>query len=210
MKHEWRKKEKEIYLPPTLPKVLHVPEFKYLTIKGNGNPNSAKFSEYIKALYSLAYVIKMSPKKEKAPKGYFDYTVYPLEGVWDISEDAKKRYNGKIEKDKLVFKLMIRQPAFVEEEFVCKMIEETKNKKPHTLLDEIGFEKISEGKCIQMMHIGSYETEPVSFKKMEKFAEEQELTRVSKTHREIYLNDARKVAPEKLKTVLRFQVKDKI
>jgi hypothetical protein len=206
MKHEWRKKEKEIYLPKNKPEIIVIPGFKYFTIEGEGNPNSDAFPEYIGVLYSLSYAVKMSHKKGIEPDGYFDYTVYPLEGVWDIKEDAKKDYSGTVNKDDLIFKLMIRQPDFVDLYFVEKIMALTKAKKPHKLLDSIKFETIEEGICVQMLHIGSYDNEPKSFKIMEDFAIDNGLKRFSKKHKEIYLSDARKTATEKLKTVLRFQV----
>ena len=206
MKHEWRKKEKEIYLPKNKPETVDIPEFKYFTIDGEGNPNSDAFPEYIGVLYSLSYAVKMSYKKGIEPDGYFDYAVYPLEGVWDIKEDAKKNFTGTIKKDDLIFKLMIRQPDFVDLDFVDKIMALTKEKKPHELLDSVKFETINEGTCVQMLHLGSYDNEPESFNTMEDFAIAQRLKRFSKIHKEIYLNDARKTAPEKLKTVLRFQV----
>lgn len=206
MKHEWRKHEKEFYIPSKKPEKVIIPKFKFYTIKGQGNPNDAFFSEYIGVLYSLSYGIKMSLKKENVLDGYFDYTVYPLEGVWDITDEAKKSFNGVLDKDSLVFKLMIRQPDFVNKDFADFILEQTKKKKPHDLLDKVKFESIEEGACIQMLHLGSYDDEPASFKLMETFAENQKLVRKSKVHREIYLSDVRKVAPEKLKTVLRFKI----
>lgn len=206
MKHEWRKHEKEFYLPPKKPVLIDVPEFGFYTIEGAGNPNDEFFAGYIGVLYSLSYAVKMSHKKGNAPEGYFDYTVYPLEGVWDISEEAKKNYQGTLDKNSLVFKLMMRQPGFVDQAFAAKIIEQTQKTKPHELLAKVKFEKIKEGACIQMLHLGSYDSEPESFRKMEAFAEEQNLQRQCHTHREIYLSDARKVATEKLKTVLRFRV----
>ena len=207
MKHEWRKKEKEIYLPKNKPETIQIPEYKFFTIKGSGNPNDDYFSEYIRVLYSLSYAVKMSIKKGIEPKGYFDYTVYPLEGVWDLNEEAKKKFDGKFDKNDLVFKLMIRQPDFVDKQFAMIIQERTKQKKFNVLLDNVKFEKITDGVCIQMMHLGSYDNEPESFIQMEDFAQQQNLTRTSKVHREIYISDARKVAPEILKTVLRFKVK---
>ena len=207
MKHEWRKHEKELYLPKNKPVKVNVPRLKFFTIEGEGNPNSDHFPEYITVLYSLSYAVKMSPKKGWEPDGYFEYTVYPLEGVWDINEEAKKNFTGVIDKDTLVFKLMIRQPDFVDKEFAYKVIERTKETKPHALLDNVKFESIEEGECVQMLHMGSYDNEPESFKIMEEYADANQWVRESKIHREIYLSDARKVAPEKLKTVLRFKIK---
>lgn len=206
MKHEWKKNEKQFYLPKTKPELITIPDFKFFTIEGSGNPNDDFFAEYVGILYSLSYGIKMSPKKGTIPEGYFDYTVYPLEGIWDLNEEARKSYNGNINKNDLVFKLMIRQPDFVESSFAMRILEETKKKKPHPLLEQVRFEEISDGECIQMLHSGSYDTEPESFKIMEDFAEREKYVRKEKTHREIYLSDARKVSPDKLKTVLRFSV----
>jgi len=206
MKHEWRKKEKEFYLPKKKPVSIKIPKYKFFTIDGKGNPNDEFFPEYIGVLYSLSYAVKMSPKKGLAPEGYYEYTVYPLEGVWDISEEAKQNYDGKLDKNDLIFKLMIRQPEFVTEDFAEKMIEITTKKKPNSLLDKVKFEEIEEGNCVQMMHLGSYDDEPASFTLMKEFCVENGFKRLSGNHREIYLSDARKVAAEKLKTVLRFKV----
>ena len=207
MKHEWRKKEKNIYQPKTKPELINIPEHQFIILSGAGNPNSDFFSECIGVLYSLAYAIKMNLKKrEPTPANYEDWAVYPLEGIWDLNEEAKLNFDGKINKDDFVFDLMIRQPAFVSSDFFGEMLELTKNKKPHTLLDSVKFEKLTDGPCIQMMHIGSYDDEPASFAQMEDFALSQNVTRKSKVHREIYLSDFRKVPAEKLKTILRFQV----
>jgi hypothetical protein len=205
-KHEWRKKEKALYLPKNKPEVIDIPEFKFITIEGEGSPSDSVFTDYIGALYSLAYTIKMMPKKiDRQPKGYFDFTVYPLEGVWDINDKAKANFKGRINKEDLVYKLMIRQPDFVSENFYSEMLEVAKEKKKNPLLEQINFERLSEGRCVQMLHLGPFEDEPASFEIMEDFAKSEGVVRLSKMHREIYLSDPRKVAPEKLKTVLRFQ-----
>ncbi len=198
-------------MPKRQPEVIEVPEFQFVTIKGEGSPYTEYFSDCIAALYSVSYAIKMTAKKmEPKPIGHFDYTVYPLEGIWDLNEEAKRNYDGRINKDDFVYRLMIRQPQFVDQRFFIDMVELTKHKKPNPLLDELKFENITDGKCIQMLHIGSYDDEPASFKQMEDFAHDNELERISKVHREIYLSDFRKVAPEKLKTVLRFRVRQSV
>lgn len=208
MKHEWKKTEKALYAPKTKPEYLHVPAFNFFTISGQGNPNDPLFTEYIGALYSLSYAIRMSHKGEHKPKGYFEYTVYPLEGVWDITDEAKKVYDGKLDKNSLVFTLMIRQPAFVTADYAAETIIRVQEKKPNPLLAQVKFEKIEEGPCVQMMHLGSFDNEPASFRQMEAFAQSQGLRRSSLIHREIYLSDVRRVAPEKLRTILRFGVED--
>ncbi|TBR41436.1 hypothetical protein CBF23_010015 [Marinomonas agarivorans] len=207
-KHEWRKKEKVLYLPKTHPEVVVVPEQNFITIKGEGSPANAIFSDYIGALYTVAYTIKMQLKQRGIqPKGYRDFTVYPLEGVWDLNEQAKANFTGEINKNDFVYTLMIRQPDFIDEALYTEMLAIAKTKKQsNPLLEQVCFEKITEGECIQMLHLGAFDDEPASFARMEQFAREKEVRRLSKVHREIYLSDARKVMPEKLKTVLRFQV----
>lgn len=206
IKHEWRKKEKSIYLPKAKPVIIDVPEYKFITIKGTGSPDSPLFTECIGALYSLAYTIKMTLKKvDNPPQNYCDYTVYPLEGVWDINDDAKKQFTGTINKKDLVYKIMLRQPDFITDDFYHEMLDIVKHKKPSSMLEHLKFETINEGKCIQMLHVGKFENEADTFTIMEEFTKEQGLTRLSKVHREIYLSDFRKVEEEKLKTVLRFK-----
>ena len=207
MKYDWKKDDKLFYLPKRDPETIVIPEFNFFSIKGKGNPNDDFFAEYIGVLYSLSYAVKISPKQGFAPKDYFEYSVFPLEGVWDIDDDAKNNFNGIIDKNSLVFKLMIRQPGFVTNDYAFETIERTKKKKPHVLLNKVKFEAFEEGPCVQMLHSGSYDSEPVSFKIMEEFTTLENLKRTSHRHREIYLSDARKVPAEKLKTVLRFQVK---
>ena len=207
MKHEWRKQERSIYLPKNNPVLIDIPEYQFIVLSGEGNPNSKFFSECIEVLFSVAYAIKMNLKKVMpSPKYYKDWTVYPLEGVWDISEKAKLKTDKKFNKDDLVFDLMIRQPDFVNNDFFNKMLDLTKNKKPNKLLDKIELKKITDGKSVQMLHVGSYDNEPESFERMEQFARDANLKRKSKIHREIYLSDFRKVPKDKLKTTLRFQV----
>jgi hypothetical protein len=206
MKHDWKKDEKQFYQPKSKPELVRVPPFKFFSISGEGNPNDTYFGEYISVLYSLSYAVKMSPKKGIAPTGYFEYSVYPLEGVWDISEEAKKKKMETLDKNALVFNLMIRQPDFVDEAFASEMIELTTKKKPHPLLQKARFEISEEKECIQMLHIGSYDSEPACFRMMEEFCLNSSLVRESKIHREIYLSDARKTPPERLKTILRFKV----
>ena len=207
MKYEWKKKEKEIYLPKAKPVLISVPVFKYFMINGKGNPNDTGFSDCVGALYSLSYAIRMSYKAGYAPETFYEYTVYPLEGVWDITDEAKENYTGALDKNALVFNLMIRQPDFVTTEYANEAMERTKKKTPNPFLDRVQFTELEEGKCVQMMHFGSYDNESETFEIMGKYCQENGLKRLSKKHREIYISDPRKVSPDKLKTVLRFKVK---
>jgi len=206
MKYEWRKKEKEIYLPPNKPVIIDIPSFKYFTISGSGNPNSSFFGEYIEALYAVSYAIRMSYKKDLQPENFYEYTVYPLEGIWDISEKAKELFDGILDKNELVFNLMILQPEFVTQEFAVKAKEWANKKKTNSFIEKLQFNNLSDGKCVQMMHLGSYDNEQKSFDVIEEFCYKNNLNRKSKQHKEIYISDPRKIAPEKLKTVLRVEV----
>ena len=153
----------------------------------------------------MAYAIKTMPKKGIVPEGYFDYTVFPLEAIWDKGE--KSKYSDILIKEDLVYTMMIRQPDFVTQGLLDKAINIVKKKKAHNLLEKIRFESINEGLCVQMLHVGSYDNEPESFDIMSEFCKRNNLIRKSNVHREIYISDARKVSPDSLKTVLRFEVK---
>lgn len=203
MKYEWKKQAKELYLPKEQPGVITVPPLKFFTLNGQGNPNSEKFAEEVGVLYSLSYAVKMLPKKNMTPQGYFEYAVFPLEGVWDIADEAK--YSDNLDKDKLIYTIMIRQPEFITDDIAQAVIEMTKQKKPNRLYDRVKFESIEDGMCVQMMHLGSYDSETESFKKMQNYCRTHNLKRTSRSHREIYISDARKTEPDKLKTVLRFK-----
>jgi hypothetical protein len=210
MKQDWKKSDKTFYLPKTEPVQVTIPAFKFFSLRGQGNPNSSAFQEHVGVLYSLSYAVRMSYKTPEVPAGYVEYTVYPLEGVWDISQEAKEKAksagHGVLDKDSLVFQLMIRQPDFVTPDFARLMVNRVHRKKPHALLDSVEFGVLAEGSCVQMMHLGSFDEEPASFERMEAFCAANSLTRKSKLHREIYLSDPRNTDPAKLRTVLRFQV----
>mgnify|MGYP001011981973 FL=1 len=206
MKLDWKKTDKAFYLPGTEPELVTVPAFKFFSIRGAGDPNEPAFQDYMAVLYALAYAVRMSPKSGTAPAGYLEYSVFPLEGVWDVSEEAKARGGAGISKSEYVFDLMIRQPDFVTEEYARSVLERVRAKKPLPRLEYARFEVLEEGPCVQMTHLGPYDAEPASFARMEEFCAARGLERLSKVHREIYMSDPRKTAPEKLRTVLRFRV----
>lgn len=207
MKFEWRKKEKNLYLPKEKADIIEVPIHKFIMIEGKGNPNNQEFADKVAVLYSVAYGIRMMPKKGITPEGYFEYTVYPLEGIWDLTESAKEL--DYLNKDELVYQIMIRQPDFVDEKVFSIAMEQVEKKKPSKYLSDVKFITIEDGLSVQMMHVGSYDDEAETFKLMDDFIKENNLERVEMTHREIYLSDARKVEKSKLKTVLRYRVKRK-
>jgi hypothetical protein len=206
MKYEWKKQAKELYMPKNKPEIVKVPPMKFFMLDGKGNPNSEEFSEAIGILYSLSYAVKMMPKKGVTPEGYFEYTVFPLEGVWDLAPEA--RGLEVLDKNSLIYTIMIRQPDFVTDEIAQAALESAVKKTKHPMLSKVSFASLEEGMCVQMLHLGSYDNEPGSFAMMEEFCNANNLKRLSKIHREIYISDARKTPVEKLQTVLRFKVEE--
>lgn len=203
VKHEWRKYEKELYCPKQQAVQITVPSMKFLVLDGVGNPNHAAFADDIETLYSLSYGIKMLPKKGVTPDGYFDYTVYPLEALWKQIEHTEQ-----FDKNNLQYRVMIRQPDFVTPDVLEAAIINVSKKKSLPRFKDVRLESIEDGDCVQILHIGPYDNEPESFMKVDELCTAHNLQRVNdEWHREIYLSDARKVEPAKLKTVLRVQVK---
>ena len=207
MKHEWRRHEKDLYIPKQKAELVTVLGQKFLMIDGKGDPNSEDFSERVQVLYSLAYAIRMMPRQGYTPEGYFEYTVYPLEGLWNLTEKGRKL--DALDKDELLYTIMIRQPDFVTKEVLDRAFENVRKKKLHPLLDKVKFDTIKDGLSVQILHIGSYDNEAESFQIMKDFITDNNLEIATLKHREIYLSDPRRVAAEKLKTVLRYRVKQK-
>lgn len=200
MKYEWRKAEKSLYGVKASPKVVEVPQQSFIMLDGIGNPNLPGFTEEVSALYALAYAIKMDYKKSHTNQEIQDFTVYPLEGIWQQKEQ------GELVKEELIYTIMIAQPSFISKEMVKEALEKVKVKKPNAHYEKIRFETIKEGKCLTMLHLGSFDSEPLSFAKMDEFCKENFLNRRSLFHREIYLNNLNRTSPDKLKTILRYQV----
>ena len=122
MKHEYKKHEKELYQPKQSPQLISVPKQKFFSIQGKGNPNDDEFATRIGVLYALSYAIKMLPKSGLTPDGYFDYTVYPLEGIWEPCDVTNKLTYS--------YSIMIRQPNFVTNEVAQMALEICRKKKP--------------------------------------------------------------------------------
>lgn len=202
MKMDYKKDFKSLYLPKSTPELIQVPLMRFAVIEGSGDPNGPEFAEVTEALYGLSYAIKMSYKGDDKPDGYFEYTVFPLEGEWDLVDYTK----GNKDKSNFKYNLMIRQPEFVTDEVFQYFLEKVKKKKPNAKYNRMQLISIEEGLCCQMLHLGSYDDEPESFAKMMAFVESLGKKRASLCHREIYLSDPRKTEVSKLKTVLRFKV----
>lgn len=207
---DYKKEYKELYLPKTEPMIVNVPEIQFVAVKGKGDPNDEN-GEYHKAmelLYSIQYTIKMSKMGNNIPKGYFDYVVPPLEGLWWFDNNEKVPPKDK---SKYNWISLIRLPEFVNDElFKYACGEVMKKKKRET--KNAQFIKIDEGLCVQGMHIGSYDEELKTIKLIDKFIEEHNLEHdigEERRHHEIYLSNPRKTGISTLKTILRIPVKKK-
>ena len=207
MAFDFKKEYKEFFLPPVTPTLVDVPPANYIAVRGMGNPNDegSEYKDSIGLLYGIAFTIKMSKKGGRQIEGYFDYVVPPLEGLW-WSENGEVNYAHK---EAFHFISMIRLPEFVTRaDFDWAVAEATRKKK--TDFSEVEFFHYEEGRCVQCMHIGPFDSEPITIGKMKAFAEQQGLSiaidDVSR-HHEIYLSDPRKTAADKRKTVIRYPVK---
>lgn len=210
MAFDFKKEYKEFYMPKDKPSIVTVPSMNYLTVRGHGDPNEegGEYKEAIGLLYGVAFTIKMSKKGDHQIEGFFDYMVPPLEGFWWQDGIQGVDYAHK---EKFNWISVIRLPDFVTKSDFDWAIEEATRKKK-TDFSKVEFLQVDEGLCVQCMHIGSYDDEPATMELMHRFMEEQgyELD-ISDTrrHHEIYLSDARKVAPDKLKTVIRHPIRRK-
>ncbi|MFC6322668.1 GyrI-like domain-containing protein [Companilactobacillus baiquanensis] len=207
MKYEWRKQEKSLYLPKQKPVVLNIPKQTFISLPGQGDPNGSDFKERLQVLYPISYGIKAAYRKFCQDKDveFDDYVVFPLEGVWSLTEAGQKM--DHLDKNEFVYDIMMRIPDFVPEEVVQVAIKNVKEKKYHPLIEELEQKTYQPKQVIEILHVGKYDDEPASFKLMDLECQKLGKTRASMIHREIYLSDARRVAPDKLKTVLRYEIK---
>lgn len=208
MAFDYKKEYKEFYLPPKTPAIINVPEMNYIAVRGKGDPNKpdGEYKEAMGLLYAIAFTIKMSYKGSHKIDGYFSYVVPPLEGLWWQNDSTEIDYAHK---ENFEWIAMIRLPEFVtKEEFDWAITEATAKKKMD--FSKVFYFTYKEGLSVQCMHIGSYDEEPATIKKMDTFIKEHNYsTDISseRLHHEIYLSDPRRTAPEKLRTVIRHPIK---
>ena len=207
MAFDFKKEYKEFYMPKNKPSIVTVPKMNFIAVRGSGDPNAegSEYKETIGLLYGIAFTIKMSKMGDHRIEGFFDYVVPPLEGFWWQDGMTGIDYNHK---ENFKFISVIRLPDFVTKaDFDWAVKTATEKKKAD--FSKVEFFTYDEGLCVQCMHIGSYDDEPATMEAMHKYMEEQgyrlDITD-KRLHHEIYLSDARKVAPEKLKTVLRHPI----
>jgi hypothetical protein len=208
MPFDLKKEYQEFYMPKGKPEIVTVPKMNYIAVRGRGNPNEedGEYKKSIELLYGIAYTIKMSKKGDHKIEGYFDYVVPPLEGFWWQDDVDGIDYSHK---ENFQWISVIRLPDFVTKADFDWAVDETTRKKKMDF-SKVEFLETEEGLCVQCMHSGSYDDEPATIAAMDKFiADNGYENDISDTrrHHEIYLSDARKVAPEKLKTVIRHPIK---
>ncbi|WP_185696047.1 GyrI-like domain-containing protein [Weissella viridescens] len=184
------------------PQIFERPGYRCLCIDGAGDPNGSDFSINIQAMYACAYGLKMGYKKSGInAQAYDDYVVPPLQGYWTISEAAQQR--GTWTKADLVYRLEIVIPDFVPDAFIHETLEATQSAKADIArINQVYLGAIAPANVCHILHVGPYDEEQASFDQMQAYLDAQGAMRTSQNHREIYLSDARRTAPEKLKTIL--------
>ncbi len=212
-KFDYKKEYKDLYMPKTKPSIIEVPEMIFIMVDGKGNPNTCEeYKNAMEVLYGLSYSIKMSKMNGTQPKGYFEYVVPPLEGLWWVEDDNFDGINIT-DKDKFCWTSMIRQPEFVTIEVFETVKQALLKKKPELDFSTTRLSIYKEGLCAQIMHIGPYDDEPATIKVMEEFIVNEGYINdisIARLHHEIYLGDPRKTKPEKLKTVIRHPIRKNI
>lgn len=208
MPFDYKKEYKEFYMPVSKPGIITVPAMNYIAVRGQGDPNAedGEYKKSIGLLYGIAFTIKMSRKTDHRIEGYFDYVVPPLEGFWRQDGISGIDYARK---EDLKWISVIRLPDFVTKDDFDWAVEDAARKKK-TDFSKVEFLTYEEGLCVQCMHIGSYDDEPATVELMHEFISTQGYRPdISDTrmHHEIYLSDARKVSPEKRKTVIRHPIR---
>lgn len=215
-KLDLRKKYPELYSPKTTPSIIDIPPMKFIMVDGKGNPNTpgGEYQRAVEVLYSLCYTIKMGLKAAPdTPEGYMDYTVPPLEGLWWFDDLENKDITKK---DNYRWCSMVRQPDFITEEIFNAAKETIRKKKPELAVELARLASFREGLCVQVMHLGPYDTEPSTVQKMDDYRDVQgyldDLGGLSpeghiRTHHEIYLTRPDIANPAKMKTILRHPVK---
>ena len=209
MAFDFKKEYREFYLPKNKPGIVTVPPMNYIAVRGQGDPNreDGEYKQSIGLLYGIAFTIRMSRMGDHRIAGYYDYVVPPLEGFW--RQDGVPDGIDYARKEDLKWISVIRLPDFVTRDDLTWAVGEAERKKKADF-SKVEFLACDEGLCVQCMHIGPYDDEPATVALMHAYMEEQGYLldiNDDRQHHEIYLSDARKTAPEKLRTVIRHPVR---
>ena len=208
MAFDYKKLNREFYLPKDKPQIVQVPKANYIAVRGEGDPNeeSGAYKQAVGILYAVAYTLKMSHKSDHKIEGFFEYVVPPLEGFWWQENSDGIDYRNK---ETFHWISVIRLPDFITKEDFDWAVE-TATKKKKMDCSKAEFYTVEEGLCVQIMHIGPFDDEPATVAIMDQYLAdngfENDMT-ATRLHHEIYLSDARKVVPEKWKTVIRHPIK---
>ncbi len=210
MAFDFKKEYKEFYMPKKRPEIIDVPPMNYIAVRGKGDPNeeNGAYKQAIGVLYAVAYTLKMSYKTDRRIEGFFDYVVPPLEGFWWQDGVKGIDYNKK---DRFNWISVIRLPDFIKKDDFEWAVKTSAEKKKIDC-SSAEFITVNEGLCAQIMHIGAFDSESESVELMDKYLEENGYENDisdKRLHHEIYLSDARKVVPEKWKTVIRHPIRKK-
>ena len=208
MAFDFKKEYKEFYLPKDKPEIVTVPQANYIAVRGTGNPNEegGSYQQAIGVLYAVAYTLKMSYKTDYRIEGFYDYVVPPLEGFWWQDGINGVDYS---QKDAFNWISVIRLPDFITIENFRWAVE-TAQKKKKIDCSSAEFLTIDEGLCVQIMHNGPFDDEPATVAMMDEYIKQNGYVNDfsdKRLHHEIYMSDARKVAPEKWKTVIRHPIR---
>ena len=188
------KEHKKEYAATKKPTMVEIKPAVYLGIEGRGGPDGEAFSEAIGALYGMAFTIKMTRKF--AGKG--DYAVCKLEALWPEI--------ANMEKEKWPWELLIRTPEFIEAKDLEQAAAVLTKRGKGTGVERVRLRRLEEGVCVQALHVGAYDEEPLTIAQMQELSAQRGYEPAG-AHHEIYLNDPRRIAPERLKTILRQPVK---
>ncbi len=195
------RQHKEEYITPRNPALVRIGRAKYLAIDGDGAPASGRFQECVGALYAMAFTVKMARKFAGQ-----NYRVCHLEALWCATDGAAIENWSQLADEQIRWKLLIRVPDFISARDL-KSAEATLRKRGKTIASaQVKLETLTEGTCVQQLHVGPYEAEAPTVKQMREFAAARELT-FSGMHHEIYLSDPRRVPKARLRTILRYPVK---
>lgn len=209
MPFDFKKEYKDIYQPSRNPALIEMPTISYVAVRGKGDPNEedGAYQQALQLLYGISFTIKMSPKSGHDIDAYYPYVVPPLEGFWTFPEPIDQLDPKR--KAELEWISCIRLPEFVTPDVFDWAVGEAMRKKKADF-SKVEMIAVDEGLCVQCMHIGSYDEEPATIAAMREFSHSEGLVfdeGTQRLHHEIYLSDPRRVAPERLKTVIRIPVK---
>jgi hypothetical protein len=199
-KVDLKKELKHLYNPSAKEvSTVDVPAMNFLMVDGEGAPSSPQYMQSIEALFTVSYTLKFMVKKGSG----VDYAVMPLEGLWWM--DNMKEFSTE-RKDEWKWTSMIMQPEYVKEADVKTAIEQAHKKKDLPAIDKVRFENFKEGLAAQIFYVGPYSAEGPTVTKIHDYIHKTG-HELSGKHHEIYLNTAAKVAPEKLKPIIRQPMK---